>query len=169
MTVISFLMSYKFDVKIDVITNRLEKYMTFLLKKNLVFIDSMLLMNSSLEKLVKNLTDDDFKYLSEEFGFKNLELLKQEDAYLYECMENFNGEKLPGKKCFCSFVKDRTTDDNGKKLDGYISNKDYLTCKKIWNKFNMKNMGDYHDHYLKKDILLLADVFENFIDTCLKL
>ena len=39
---------------------------------------------------------------------------------------------------------------------------------KIWDKFNMKNMGDYHDHYLKKDILFLADVFEKFIDTCLK-
>ena len=32
----------------------------------------------------------------------------------------------------------------------------------------MKGMGDYHDHYLKKDILLLADVFEKFVDTCLK-
>ena len=169
MTVISFLMSYKFDVKIDVITNRLEKYMIFLIKKNLVFIDSMQLMNSSLEELVKNLTDDDFEYLSEEFGFKNLELLKQEDAYLYEYMDNFNGEKLPDKECFYSSVKDRTTDDNGKKLDGYISDKDHLACKKIWNKFNMKNMGDYHDHYLKKYILLLADVFENFIDTCLKI
>ena len=41
-------------------------------------------------------------------------------------------------------------------------------AKKIWNELNMKNMGDYHDHYLKKDVLLLADVFEKFIDTCLK-
>ena len=32
----------------------------------------------------------------------------------------------------------------------------------------MKNMGNYHDHYLKKDALLLADVFEKFIDTCMK-
>ena len=32
----------------------------------------------------------------------------------------------------------------------------------------MKNMGDYYDHYLKEDVLLLADVFERFIDTCLK-
>ena len=39
---------------------------------------------------------------------------------------------------------------------------------KNWNEFNMKNMGDYHDHYLKKDVLLLADVFENFINACLK-
>ena len=47
------------------------------LNKNLAFIDSMQFMNSSLEKLVKNLADDDFKYLTEEFGSKNLELLKQ--------------------------------------------------------------------------------------------
>ena len=40
--------------------------------------------------------------------------------------------------------------------------------KKIWNEFNMKNMDDYHDHYLEKDVLLLPDVFEKFIDTCLK-
>ena len=46
--------------------------------------------------------------------------------------------------------------------------KDYLLCEKIWNKFAMKNMGDHHDHYLKKDVLFLADVFEKFISTCLK-
>ena len=43
-----------------------------------------------------------------------------------------------------------------------------MVCEKIWDKFKVKNMSDYHDHYLKKDVLLLADVFEKFIDTCLK-
>ena len=81
----------------------------------------------------------------------------------------FNEEKLPEKECFYSSVKDGTTGDNGEKLDGHISDENYLTCNKIWNEFNMKNMGDYHDHYLKKDILLLVNVFEKFIDTCLKL
>ena len=46
------------------------------LNKNLVFIDSLQFMDSSLKKLLKNLTEDDFKYLTEEFGSKNLELLK---------------------------------------------------------------------------------------------
>ena len=70
-------------------------------------------------------------------------------------------------KCFYSSLKDGTTDDNSEKLDSHISDEDYLMCKEIWNEFTMKNMGDYHeDHYLKKDVLLLA-VFENFIDTCL--
>ena len=45
---------------------------------------------------------------------------------------------------------------------------EYLTCIKIWNKFDMKNIGYYHDHYLEKDVLLLFDVFEKFIDTSLK-
>ena len=40
--------------------------------------------------------------------------------------------------------------------------------KKIWDKFNMKNVGDYHNHYLKKDVLFMTDVFEKFIDTFLK-
>ena len=56
----------------------------------------------------------------------------------------------------------------GKISDAYVSIKDYLTCEKIWDKFKMKNMGDYHDHYLKKDVLLLTDVFEKFISTCIK-
>ena len=79
----------KFDVKIDVIPNRLEKYMAFFLNKNLVFIDSMQFMNYSLKKLFKNLSDDDFKYLTEEFGSENLEVLKQNDAYPYEYMDSF--------------------------------------------------------------------------------
>ena len=62
----------------------------------------------------------------------------------------------------------KTAGDNGKKLDGNIRDEDYLTCSNIWNGFNMENVGDYHDHYLKKDVLLLADVFQKFIDTCLK-
>ena len=53
-------------------------------------------------------------------------------------------------------------------FNGDISDDDYLTWNKIWNKFNMKNVADYHDHYLKRDILLLADIFEKFIDVCSK-
>ena len=74
--------------------------------------------NSSLEKLVKNLSGN-------EFGSKNLELLKQKDAYSYEYMDSFkrfNEEKLPDKEYFYSSVKNGATDDNGEKLDGHISN-----------------------------------------------
>ena len=140
--------------------------MPFILNKTLVFIDSMQFMNSSLEKLVENLIDNVLIILTQKF--ENLEPLKQKGAYPYEYMnsfERFSEKELPDEKCFYNSVKDETTGDNGTKLDGHLSNEDYLTCKKIWNEFNMKNMGDYHNHYLKKDVLLLAEVFEKFIET----
>ena len=75
-------------------------------------------------------------HIDEEFGSKNMELLKQKDAYPYEYMDSFkrySKEGLPDKKCFCSSIKDGKTGDNREKLDVHISDKDYLTCKKISN------------------------------------
>ena len=146
-------------MKIDVIPNGLEKYMIFIPNKNLVFVDSLQFMNSSLEKLVQNISDNDFNFLTGEFGSKYLELLKQKDIYPYKYMnsfERFCEKKLPGKKCFYRSLKDGT-DDDGKKLNGHITDEEYLACIKIWNEFNMKNIGDYHNHYLKKAVLLLAN------------
>ena len=80
----------------------------------------------------------------------------------------FDEDKLPARKYFFSSTKKRKIDEDGKISDGHVSIKNYLICEKIWNKFEMKNMGDYHDHYFKKDILLLADVFKKFISTCIK-
>ena len=116
------------------------------------------------------MSDNDFKYLTQEFGSKNLEFLKQEDAYPYEYINSFNKfseEKLPDKEYFYSSVKDGRTGDNGKKLDCHVFDENYLTRNKVWNEFDMKNMGDYY-YLKKKDVLWLADVFEKFIDTCLK-
>ena len=148
----------KFDVKIRVLPNGLEKYMAFFLNKNCIdleFIDSMQFMNSSLHKLVKNMSDEDFKYLVEEFGSENLELLKQKGAYPYKYMnsllENIFMPLQRMEKLVMMVIIS----------DGHISVKDYLTCQ-------MKYMGDYHNHYLKKDVLLFADVFEKFMVTCLK-
>ena len=149
----------KFDVKIDVILNGLEKYVTYFLNKNLVFIDSIQFKNSSLKKLVQNLWDDDFKYLTKELGSKNLEFLKQKAAYPYEYMKSL--KDLAKTKylinVFYSSVKDGTTGDNGEKLDCHMSDKDYLRCKKNWNEFKMENMGDYH--YLKKKMFRYQPMF----------
>ena len=129
----------------------------------------MQFMNSSLDKLACNLTVDDFKCLTAEFGFKNVELLKQKGVYPYEYMDSFkrfSGKKLLNYECFYSSIKDGTAGDNGEKLDGHISNEDYVMFKKIWNEFNIKNKGDYQNNYLNQDVLLLADVFEKFIGKC---
>ena len=101
-------------------------------------------MNSSLNKLVKNLSDKNFKYLIEEFGSENLELLKQKGAYPYEYMnsfERFSEEKLPARKCFFSSTKKEKIGNDVKILYDHISFKDYLTSKNIWDKFDMKNIG----------------------------
>ena len=98
--------------------------MAFFSNKIWVLIDSMQCMNSSLDKLVKNLSDEDFKYLIEEFGCENLELLKQKGDYPYEYInsfERFNEEKLPARKYFHSSTKDGKIADDGKISASHIS------------------------------------------------
>ena len=92
-----------------------------------MFIDSIQFINSSLDKLAKNVADEDFKHLVEELGSKNLELFKQKDAYPYEYMkrfDRFNEEKLPARKYFYSSRKDGKIGDDGKISDSDISIKD---------------------------------------------
>ena len=50
-----------------------------------------------------------------------------------------------------------------------LTEEDITNAKQIWKHFGMKSMGEYHDLYLKTDVLLLTDVFESFRDMCLKL
>ena len=67
----------KFNLKLSVIPNGLEKYMSFTIGNKLTFIDSFQFLSSSLDSLVKNLNTDDFKYLSHEFDNNVLDLVKQ--------------------------------------------------------------------------------------------
>ena len=74
----------KLDVKVSVIPNGLKKYMAFTINTNLIFIDSMQFMNFSLDSSVKNLSNNDFKYLPEEFTGEFLELVKKRGVFPYE-------------------------------------------------------------------------------------
>ena len=88
----------KFNCKISVIPNGLERHRSFTLNGNIAFIDSMLFLNSSLDKLVKNLDSEDFKYLSEVFSGEKLALAKKKGIYPYEYMDSFKRfkeEKFP--------------------------------------------------------------------------
>ena len=146
----------KFDVIVNLIPNGLEKYMPLTINKNLVFIDTMQLMNSGLDALVNNLADNDFKYLSHKFNGEQLNLKKQKGVYPYEYInssEKFSEDKLPDKCEIYSSLK-----------DGCISKKYYLHAVNFWNEFKMKSSGDYLDLYLKADVLVLTDVFEKFSD-----
>ena len=90
---------------------------------------------------------------------KCLDLLTEKGVYPYDYMnsfDKFNDEHLPSKDQFYS----RLTEED-------ITNDDYNKAKQIWKHFDIKNMGEYHDLYLKTDVLLLTDAFEHFRDMCL--
>ncbi|XP_068738185.1 uncharacterized protein [Montipora capricornis] len=116
-------------------------------------------MSSSLDRLVSNLPKESLKYTSQIFENEKLDLMSRKGVYPYDFMDSFGkfNEKLPPKEEFYSILNDE-----------HISDDQYKHAQNVWNTFNLKNMGEYHDLYLKSDILLLADVFENFRKTCLQ-
>ena len=90
-----------------------------------------------------------------EFSIDKLEVLKRKDAYSYEwadSYENFKYPSLPPKKIFYSSLRDEQ----------------YLHSQNVYDTFNFNKFEDFHNHDLKKDVLLLVDSFEKFISTCLK-
>ena len=164
------------DGNIDCIPNNEEKYISFTkntvtgsytnnegktkpIKHKIRFIDSFKFMSTSLDNLVNNLPDDAFNNLERYYKEEKLSLVKGKGVYPYEYMdslERFKENKLPPKEAFYS----RLTGEG-------ISNEDYERAKKVWEVFGMKTLQDYHDLYNVTDVLLLADVFENFRNICL--
>ena len=147
------------QMNINAIPNNMEKYMAFMLGNHLTFIGSFQFMGFSLEKLVSNLPKESLKYTPKIFKGNKLDLMARKGVYPYDYMDSFDkfNDKLPNKEDFYSILNDE-----------HISDEDYKHAQDVWNTFSLKNMGDYHDLYLKSDILLLADVFENFRKTCLE-
>ena len=147
------------QMNINAIPNNMEKYMAFMLGNHLVFLDSFQFMSSSLDKLVSNLPRESLKYTSEMFKDYKLDLMARKGVYPYDYMDSFDkfNCQLPTKEDFYSILNDE-----------HISDEDYNHAKDVWNTFNLKTMGEYHDLYLKSDILLLSDVFENFRKTCMQ-
>ncbi len=124
------------------------------------FLDSAKFMRGSLDKLVKTLGKDQFGILTDQMMVENesLNLLKQKGIFPYDYMTNFSklsATRLPPKEAFHNQLKDEN-----------ISDEDYEHAKKVWNSFNCKTMRDYHDLYLKTDVLLLADIMTEFRRVC---
>ena len=126
-------------------------------KRNIRFLDSFRFMPSSLAELASNLTQH--TNLSKYFKGKELELVKCKGVYPYDYMDSFerlDETSLPSPDHFYSKLNDTN-----------ISTSDYTHAQKVWEEFDMKTMRDYHDLYQKTDVLLLADVFEEFRNVCL--
>ena len=152
---------------IDGIPKTIERYMSIAINRNITFIESNEFYKGALDTLASNLEDNDFKYLMSEFPTDKLEILKRKDAYPYEWVdsyEKFKHPSLPEKKYFYSSLRDGKRD----RSNGHISDEQYQHLQNVWNTFNFNTFEDFHNHYLKKDVLLLADVFEKSIFTRLK-
>ena len=154
--------SYK-KRRVSCIAKNMEKYISFNLS-HIRFLDSLNFMNESLAKLVKNLSvDGDEAFHQIRRHFPNLSeraLMLRKGVYPYEWMdsvEKMEHQCLPDKEAFYSSL---TMQD--------ISTEDYEHAQNVWSTFQMTCMKDYHDLYLKTDVLLLADCFENFRKQCLE-
>ena len=147
-----------YNMNINVIPCNMEKYLAFMLGHNLVFIDSFQFMSSSLSNLVKNLPAEAFKHTGQVFQGEQLSLMTKKGVYPYDYMnsfEKFEDKRLPKKEDFFSIMNNE-----------HITDEEYQHAQNVWNEFGLSSMGEYHDLYLKSDILLLADVFENFRKAC---
>ena len=136
-----------------------KKGKIFPIKFEIRFIDSFKFLQTSLANLVSNLQPTDFKNLNRVIK-ENTSLLTRKGCYPYDyvsSIEKLKETKLPSKEAFYS-----------KLLDEEIPDEDYQHAINVWNSFNCQTLQDYHDLYLKSDVLLLADVFESFRKTCLK-
>ena len=145
--------------RLSCIANNSERFIT-LSTGVLSFVDSFQFMSSSLEKLVQNLacdSADNFKHINlvcQHLTSTQRNLLLRKGVFPYDYFnhpDKLNQPYLPSKEQFYSILT----------MSG-ITDMDYTHAQTVWNEFKCKTFGDYHDLYLALDVLLLADVFENF-------
>ena len=165
----------KLEGKLDCIPSTEEKYISFSktikvgeykdysesvfdINFEIRFLDSFKFLQTSLANLVSNLSPDDF-HNTKHFFKNNTQLLTRKGVYPYDyvsSLEKLSETQLPPKEEFYSHLNDED-----------ISDEDYQHAINVWNTLGCKTIKDYHNLYLKSDVLLLADVFENFRKTCL--
>ena len=152
---ISFSIKVPVDSYIDKNGEEKDKFI------ELRFIDSFKFMSSSLDSLTKNLVRGGKKLFGfEDYSELQYELLTRKGVYHYEYVnswDRFNETQLPPIDAFYSNLNMSS-----------ISEDDYQHAQRVWEEFGIHNLGDYHDLYLRTDVVLLANVYEAFRDTCLK-
>ena len=150
----------KVEGRMSCIPNNTEKYISFSLGQ-LRFIDSAQFLQASLSKLVDANKLEAFHITARyEPDHQKRTLLMRKGVYPYEYVdswERFEETKLPPKEAFYSKLSDEHIDDD-----------DYKHAQRVWETFGCQTLGNYADLYCRTDVLLLADVFENFRKTSQK-
>ena len=156
--IIEEIMKYENEnTNISVLAKTSEEYISIQIMKDwykLVFLDSYRFLSSPLENVVLSIPKEQLKITKEEFkDIKQFNLISQKGVYPYEyidSIERLHETRLPDKDKFNSTL-----------TNSKISVENYERAKEVWNVFNCKTLLDYHNLYLKADVLLLADAFEN--------
>ncbi|XP_054259555.1 uncharacterized protein LOC128984277 [Macrosteles quadrilineatus] len=151
------------DEEIEVIPNNEERYISYTVKRQnmieLRFLDSFKFMSSSLDALTKNLQKDQFTHTAKYFNESELNLVLRKGIYPYDYMDSedkYELTHLPKQEEFYNILTKTDVDP-----------KDYEHAKRVWDSFKMKDMKEYTLMYNKSDVLLLADVMENFRNVCM--
>jgi len=149
--------SFSKEVVVDEFSNKEGKHVQ--VKRELRFLDSFRFMASSIDALSKNLSKEQCKNVKSRYFGKQLDLVLRKGVYPYEYMdslERLNETQLPSKTAFYSKLNETE-----------ISDEDYKHAQTVWKEFGCKTIRDYHNLYNVSDVLLLADIFENFRDVCM--
>lgn len=158
----------EFEGNISLLPINKDKYISFTkyvsnTKISFRFIDSYRFMPSGLEKLASYLESDQKiiikKYFNDDDDSK-FKLVTRKGIFPYEYLNSWNklhDTQLPSRQNFFSKIKNCE-----------VSESEYQYARRVWKEFDIKTLGEYAELYLKIDVLLLADVFENFRVTCKK-
>ena len=128
-------------------------------------------MQSSIAKLAGNMCKADFKHTTKYFD-NNITLMLRKGVYPYKYMTDvskFKETKLPSKKDFEKILDSGMILGSGNELQPEpISDEDYSHAQDVFNTFKCQNLGEYTGLYCKSDVLILADIWESFVNVCLK-
>lgn len=149
---------------IYVIPNSSEKYVSFSKITNsgitLRFVDTYRFLNASLSELASNLPKEKFNFTKMYYNEDEMRFVTRKGVYPYEytcSWDKLEEVELPSKE---NFKNSLTLTD--------VSDEDYKFAKDVYVKFKCSNLGEYSDFYLRTDVLLLCDVFENFRNLCME-
>ena len=148
--------------EIKCIATNSQNYISFSVD-NLQFIDSFQFLNSSLENLIESLTSDGtdaFRYFQDEFSHEHSDILLRKGIYPYDYVDSesrFEETGLSPMEAFYSEIKKEC-----------ITQPEYEHAINVFKTFGLKNLGEYHDLYLKTDVVLLCYLFEQFRKVCME-
>ena len=151
--------------RVRIIPTNIDRYLAIQVGR-VQFLDSFQFTLQGLDSLVSTMEDKDFVHLKKEFGFEEsshcqekFELLRKKGVFFYDYFDSLSvleQTSLPPQSAFYNTLEDRECTD-----------KEYAHAERVWKVLGFKTLREYHDLYLKTDVLLLCDFFQKFRRMCM--